>query len=82
MPWNQQTALGCFSEIVFHILTAQSYLFLNGVFLVLFISLCLHHGAFYERFRYSMNKWNETGSYRNDRKSFCELMQFHILVKK
>lgn len=53
LPWNQQTPFGCFWEIVYHIVVGEVYLFLNGTFLLFFVSLCLHHRAFYERFQFS-----------------------------
>lgn len=83
LPWDQRTPLGYFSELIFSYLYAASYLISNGTLFLLFISICLHHLAFYEIVQYSLDKLDQPDGNRNEQiKVFYDLIQFHILVKR
>lgn len=83
LPWDQRTPLGYFSELIFSNLYAASYLISNGTLFLLFISICLHHLAFYEIVQYSLDKLDRLDGNRNEEmKVFYDLIQFHILVKR
>lgn len=53
----------------------------NGPILLLFISFCLHHLAFYKMFRQSLLKLSEVNKVKDTEQFICELIQFHSLVK-
>ena len=82
LPWNQTTKLGYFMEIICDIILGTSYFLANGSLLLLFISICLHHLAFYNRFKYSISKLGNSKNPENDKKLLCDLIQFHNLAKE
>lgn len=79
LPWDQTTLIGYFEEMVFTAVVAFAFWFTNGVFLIFFTSICIHHRAFYEIFKHSVEKFNRR--YRNT-KSIRELIYFYMLIKK
>lgn len=81
LPWDQTTKIAYFLEIILNILQGESYLLVNGAMLLLFISICCHHMAFYNRFRYSISKLGDSCNSQNDKNRLCDLIRFHILVK-
>lgn len=82
LPWNQQTAYGYFWEICFSILASLHFLISNAAVLIFFISMCLHHRAFYQIFQQSVGKLEYCDKYRNDSKFICELVRYFVLVKE
>lgn len=77
LPWNQHTMFGYFWEICIHIYCAECYLFTNGIFLLLFISMCQHHQKFYKMLRLSVDKID-----RNVKELLCNLIRLQIQVKQ
>lgn len=76
-PWDQTTYVGYVTEIIATVLIVCGYLILNGIPLLLFISICLHHRAFYRVFKQKIDKikqWDEI--------FLCDLVRFHASVKK
>lgn len=45
-----------------------------------FVSICLHHRAFYQVFVYSVNKIGQSET--SERELLCELIHFHTSVKR
>lgn len=82
MPWNQQTKIGYFAEICHSIVVTVYYFLCNGVFLLTFIGLCLHHEAFYEIFQHTLRKSDDPDHRRNDTEFIRRLVSFHISVKE
>lgn len=82
LPWNQRTPLGYAMEMFFSVFNADFYFIVNGAFLLLFISICKHHEAFYKMFEHSLRKYDQNDTDRMDKKSLCDLIRFHILVKE
>lgn len=85
LPWSQVTIFGYFSELILITIMCAVYSIINGVILLLFISICIHHRAFYQIIRHLVIKWNElNGNHcdNNDQKSICELIRLHILFKE
>lgn len=82
MPWNQETSLGYLAEICLDVNQAVNYLFVIGIELVLFISLCLHHQAFYKMFQFFLRKFDCTDPKQNNQEILCELIRFHVMVEK
>lgn len=82
LPWNQETLLGYFGETCYFVVVSLSYLIINGTFMLLFISLCLHNGAFYEMFHHFIRKWEESDENRNDVEFLHKLIEFHVSTKK
>lgn len=82
LPWNQTTLVGYFGELGFQLPVGFGFFFYSGVFLLLFISICQHHVAFYKMFKHSMNQMKRPAD-ENSRcaaKNLCDLIRFHILV--
>lgn len=82
LPWNQQAVIGYALEIFFDIIVAETYLTVNGVFLLLFISMCFHHQAFHRMFRHSLIKFEGSDEQRIDKKQLCNLINFHLETKE
>lgn len=81
MPWNQKTPLGYLGELCVSIAAAGSYFIVSGTLLTLFISMCLHHNAFYEMFVHSVRALDHMNSVRNEKMHLCELIRFHTSIK-
>lgn len=91
MPWNQSTIFGYFAEIAFFLMITGVFTLINGAFLLLFMSMCIHHRAFYEIIQHSIDEWNSTNADKNyginenylvNQRFICDLIYFHVLVKK
>lgn len=80
MPWDTRTLVGYAGEITFHLITGALYLHFNGVVMLLFIAICLHHRAFYAMFCHSLQKFDHEKN--NPNQFLCQLIEFHILVKQ
>ncbi|XP_055296841.1 odorant receptor 22a-like [Sitodiplosis mosellana] len=81
LPWDQSTLLGYFGEIIFIIISLEFYLVYNGVILLSFVSICLHHQAFNKMLRHSLRKLERPAENRNDREFLCKLIDFHNSIK-
>lgn len=82
LPWNQNTLYGYIGEILFTYFSCESYLFVNGPIVVLFVSMCLHHRAFYEMFNYSLHEMDVPNKKKNDKLELWKIIQFQNLVKE
>lgn len=85
LPWNQTTLVGYAEELCFSIPVGFGYFFVNGVFSLLFISICQHHQAFYKMFKHSVVKSKPkrpNGTNQSDAKFFYDLIRFHTSVKE
>lgn len=82
LPLDQRTPLGYFGEVCLFTSGILTCLLANGALLLLFVSVCWHHQAFYEMFRHSVRKLNVPNEYQNDAELLCQLIRFHILVKR
>lgn len=80
LPWNQKTPLGYFYEIIYQMTTTQCYYSFNGIFLILYISICLHHRSFYKISQYAISRW-EQNSKINNKMFIHEMVQFHVTIK-
>ena len=80
LPWNQLTIWGYFGEISYYEISCAGYIFVIGVLLLLFISICIHHHAFYQIFEHSINEANRTKQF--DKKYFYHLARCHIAEKE
>lgn len=54
LPWDQMTSAGYFAEVLSSISFGYVCFDLNGVQLLFFISLCIHHQAFSKMFEHSI----------------------------
>lgn len=81
--------MGYLADMTFESVFTFIYLNINGAFLVLFISICLHHRAFFKIVEELVRKWNENGNgngnkkrYKNDEEFLRNLITFHISAKR
>lgn len=81
MPWNQKTPLGYFFEIVASVFAGGSYFITTGALLVMFISICLHHQAFYQMFVHALDELDHLAKGPNVEKHLCELIRFHTSIR-
>lgn len=79
--WNQKTPLGYFGYACFSLLTSNAFLFITGPILVLFISMYLHHEAFFKMFSHSLRQLNTPDKNVNDQNEIRKLLQFHNSLK-
>lgn len=82
VPWDKKTFTGYIGEIAFAIAFGDSYLFSNCSLLLLFISICIYHQKFAERFEYVLGKFDQPNKRRNDRQLLCDLIRFHNAIKE
>lgn len=80
-PWNQKTFFGYLGEVLLSSTIGNIYVFCNGTLILLFISVCLHHQAFYKRHRYLVNRLQYINHSWKNKETFHDLIQFHISVK-
>ena len=74
MPWDQTTVVGYLCKLIFSISVAEVFFLFRGSLVLLYISMCLQHQAFYKRFRYSLQ--NLANENRNDQEFLSDLIQF------
>lgn len=78
LPWNQTTFVGYFCEICFGNAAILTYMIANGAVLLLFMSMCIHHRAFFKMFKQFIYETK-----RHDNKRFlCKLIQLNISAKE
>lgn len=82
MPWNEKTFIGYICMTLFDIVAIEYYMIISGSLLLTFISICLHHRAFYKRFRCSVYKLEKPDEHKNDKEILCEMIRFHITAKE
>lgn len=77
------TLLGYAGEICYDIVAGEAYLFASSI-IVLFISLCQHHQAFYKMFQLLLDKLNYSDDKRkqNAKDGLFQLIRFHTLAKE
>lgn len=80
LPWSQDHPLGYAGTMFFEIMVCLAYLTYVGVFLLLFISLCLIHRAFYRKFRHLMRKFDEDPEHKVEK--LCDVIRFHNTAKE
>lgn len=79
---------GYFAEIVWSILLLFAYMMVNGVTLLTFISFCLHHRAFYQLIKHSMDQLKQPSDNevaddnRCDEKFLRDSIEFHMSIKE
>lgn len=77
---------GYVAEITSIVLLMLSYMIANGTILLFYVSLCLHHRAFYEMVKHSIvksNQQSDDGVYDNRCGGIFlhDLIQFHMSIK-
>ena len=82
LPWDQSTISGYLSEMFFGFNIGEGYLFINGTILLLFMSMCMHHRAFYKMFKHLTDQWNRPHRSIDEKMFLCHLIRFHISVKE
>lgn len=81
LPWNQETLLGYFGLICTTCTGGAIYFIFDLAILLFFISICLHHHAFYKMFQHFLHKM-ELIENSNKKKLICDQYRFHIMVKE
>lgn len=82
LPWNQTSLLGYFGELFLSFIIGGAYLSSNALFLLTFISMCLHHQAFLQIFRDLTLDLDHCNENRTDKKLLFKLIDFHYTVKR
>lgn len=81
LPFDQHTVIGYLFDMSLEIAFTFVYAYINGTFLVLFISICLHHRAFHIIVKESIQKWDENKN-RNGEQFLRKLARFHASAKE
>lgn len=82
LPWNQKTPIGYIVEVWYDVFLGVVYYTGNGAIMLLFISLCLFHRAFYNMYSHYLLQLNRTDKNRNNKEFLCDLIRFQNLVKR
>lgn len=80
MPWDRSYYLGYLGEICYVLCGGVTYILSTGALLLSFISLCLHHRAFFRIFQYFINRMNDPN--QNHGLFFTDFFKFHNVVKE
>lgn len=81
LPWDQETPIGYFFEICVDNLFGEAYIF-SASFILLFVSMCLHHQAFYQVFTHSLLECNRPNANYENKLLLHRLIRFHITAKE
>lgn len=82
-PWNQETYLGYFAEVLANEMFGTVYAIVNLTLLFLFVSICQHHRAFYKMMKSSIDNWCRLkNGNRHDEEFICELIRFYVPAKE
>lgn len=76
LPFNQSTYWGYFGETTFNTITCGAFFIVNGTVMVLFISICLYHKAFYEVFEHSLKNLDSRSKVRRSESIICGIIRF------
>ena len=83
LPWDQTTLLGYFGELMVIIAILLAYFTPTNTLLILFISMCFYHRAFYEIFKHTIDQFErQTDDDKCESKSINDLIRFRISVKE
>lgn len=83
LPWDQMTLRGYFGEIGFSLGIVAASLTSNNMFLVLFVSICFFHRAFYEIFEHLIEKFKwQSGQDQSGQRLIYNLIRFHVSTKE
>lgn len=81
LPWNRTTPIGYLVYGCSFVAVIEGYFLANGALLILFVSICVHHEAFYEQFQYVIGKLDKDDAKRNNERVLCDLIRFHNITK-
>lgn len=81
LPWDQHTPFGYFLAIFYDVAVAATYL-IPVPFILLFISFCQFHHAFYQMFQHSIRKLGQREEVLDNAVLLRELIQFHVETKE
>lgn len=68
--------------ICYDLVTAEVYVFSGAMFIILFVSLCYHHRAFFKIFQHSLHTFDRSDEARNDEILLFQLIRFHVTIKE
>lgn len=82
LPWDQQTPVGYFGEIIIAIALPEIFSVVLQMLLLLFISVCLHYFAFGEMFQEFVTEVDISSESHGQRESVRKLIAFHNQIKE
>lgn len=82
MPWDLTTPIGYICGSLFSITAGTSYFIINGTVLLIFVSIGLHHQAFYEMFLHLINEFERLKEKQNGKQHLCKVIDFHATTKQ
>lgn len=75
--------MGYFGEILFSVMVEQAYMIVAGTVLLLFISICFYHQAFYKIFEHVINdELNQCKTVGRAEEIIRDLIQFRSEIQK
>lgn len=81
LPWNQTTLHGYLGEAGSITIFGDVYASECFTLLMFFVSICLHHQAFYKMFKHWIDQRNRQERNNSDEVFLCDLIRFHIMIK-
>lgn len=82
MPWNQKTSLGYFVEICASFTVVESYMVVNGTFLVLFLSMCEQHQGFYRVAQHLLKGLDQVHNRKTVEMLLKKLIRIHVMAEQ
>lgn len=80
LPWNQRTPIGYFAEICFSVVVGVHFVLVNGLFLLFFVAICLHHQAFHNIVKHSFDQLHDGNGI--DKQFLSNLIRFQLTIKE
>lgn len=82
LPWDTKTLPGYIAEICVEAIVSVYFMIASFTPIVLFISINLHHQAFYKMVQHSIGELDSSDRNQNDQQLLCELIRFHMSAKE
>lgn len=82
LPWNQHTLTGYFAELFYSVVASFIFILVMAVLLLLFISVCGYHCAFYDMYHELLDRWDYSDQNANHQEHLANVIRFHVLIKE
>lgn len=78
MPWNQRTFVGFLAEVAVIFAFSVAILINYGVFILLFVSICIHHQAFYKMFKHLAQNLGSRNAGNSSKELLSRIIRLHV----
>ncbi|XP_031638771.1 odorant receptor 82a-like [Contarinia nasturtii] len=81
LPWNQTTPVGYYGELCVAVAFIGTYMIMNGIIVLIFISICLQHQALYQMFQHLVRKLNRPNEKHNNKDVLRQIIEFQVTTR-